>query len=316
MDNTLSLTVDEVRTECQGVIVLVMIDARGRTLPPWNAGAHIDVHLPNDLVRQYSLCGDPQDRSRYEIAVLRDPNSRGGSEFLHAQVKKGATLTVSAPRNHFHFREAQEYLFVAGGIGITPLIPMIAAAQRSGVPFAVRYAGSRRSAMAFVDLVDALPNTMIHASDEGPRLRLEEVLTPDLSAGCLIYSCGPARLLDALSSRCAEIGLTDQLHIERFAAAALNVDTSKDQSFDVELARSNKVIEVGAEQTILDALAAAGIKVTSSCAEGICGSCETAVLDGDVDHRDQILDDDEKAANEVMMICCSRATSRRLVLDI
>jgi ferredoxin-NADP reductase len=315
-DSTFTLTVDEVRAECSGVVVLVLIDDSGQQLPEWEAGAHIDIHLPINITRQYSLCGDPQDRGRYEIAVLRDPNSRGGSDYIHAQVRKGMRFVVSHPRNNFRLRDASEYLFIAGGIGVTPLIPMIVTAQRNGVPFRLNYAGSALSRMAFVDQLGGLPETTLHVSDEGTRLDLNETLTADLPTECLVYACGPTRLLDAVSERCAQLKIANQSHVERFSATLDALDPATERAFDVELARSNQVIRVAADQTILDAVLACGIKAANSCAEGVCGSCETAVIAGDVEHRDQILDEDEKAENAVMMICCSRATSDRLVLDL
>lgn len=313
---TFTLTVDDIRTECRDTVVLELIDTGGHPLPGWEAGAHIDLHLPNGIIRQYSLCGDTNDLSRYEIAVLRDPDSRGGSEYIHAELRKGSTLRVGFPRNNFPLRDAPGYLFLAGGIGVTPLLPMIAAARRSGVPFTVRYAGSSRARMTFTDQLAAMPEAELHISDEGTRLDLAGVLTPDLGRGVLVYACGPARLLDAVSARCDELGVADQLRVERFSAALPALDRAVEREFDVELARSGRVVRVAADTSILDAVLACGVKAPNSCAEGVCGSCETAVLSGEVDHRDQILDDDEKADNTVMMICCSRARSDRLVLDL
>lgn len=314
--STSNLVVDDVRRECEDVLTLSLIDPDGRELPRWEAGAHIDIHLPGNLVRQYSLHSAASDRSRYEVAILRDPNSRGGSRYIHEAVKKGATLTTSRPRNNFPLKPAQEYLFVAGGIGITPMLPMIEAASAQRRPFQLFYAGRSRDKMAFVEQLAGNADVQLCVTDEGTRMNLDDLLGSHLGSDVHIYSCGPERLLDAVTARCVEADLSKRLHIERFAATAPALDPVAEAAFEIELARSGKCMTVAPDQTILDAVRACGIRVSSSCAEGICGSCETPVLDGEVDHRDQILDEDEQAANDTMMICCSRARSSRLVLDL
>lgn len=315
-DNLLTLTVDDLRTECPGVITLSLIDHDGQALPPWQAGAHVDLHLAEGMVRQYSLCGDPADTSRYVVAVLRDPHSRGGSAFIHDHVKKGSKLPVSLPRNHFALRDASRYLFIAGGIGITPIIPMMTEARRRGSQFRLHYAGRSRSSMAFLDVLGDQQQLTLHVSDEATRLDLRAALPDAVSADTAIYACGPQRLLDNLAECCTALGLSKNLHVEHFSAASTELDPSTERCFEVELSRSKRLVPVLANQTILDAVKACGIKAASSCAEGVCGSCETKVLAGEVDHRDQILDADERAENTVMMICCSRAKCDRLVLDL
>lgn len=315
-DAIFTLTVDDIRIEGTGVVVLELIDDAGRPLPSWDPGAHIDLNLPNGITRQYSLCGDPRQQGRYEIAVLRDPNSRGGSEYIHTGLQKGSRLRVCAPRNNFPLRPGPRYLFLAGGIGVTPLVPMVAATRRSGMPFLLHYCGKSRAAMPFVDELGMLPEATLHVSDEGSRMDLDEVITPDLAGELQVYACGPARLLDSVDARCRSVGLAKQLRLERFSAASVAPTAGVDRSFEVELARTGRVVQVPAGQTILDALLGCGVKAPNSCAEGVCGSCETTVLAGEVDHRDQILDEDERAENAVMMICCSRARSDRLVLDL
>ncbi|MBC2637869.1 MULTISPECIES: PDR/VanB family oxidoreductase [unclassified Rhodococcus (in: high G+C Gram-positive bacteria)] len=312
----LKLVVDEVRKECDGVLTLSLIDGTGSTLPTWEAGAHIDLHLANGMVRQYSLHNAPGDSSRYEVAVLRDPNSRGGSQHIHDEVTKGATLTASLPRNNFPLKPAQEYLFVAAGIGITPLLPMMAAAAEKGIAYRLVYAGRSRPKMAFFEQLSDDDNVQMCVSDEGTRLNLDALIGDDLDPNVHIYSCGPERLLDALTARCADLGVSAQLHVEHFSGTAVELDPSVETVFEVELSRTGKTLTVGPDQTILDALLECGIKAANSCGEGVCGSCETTVLEGEVDHRDAVLDDDEKAENEVMMICCSRARSPRIVLDM
>ncbi|RZL80178.1 MAG: oxidoreductase [Rhodococcus sp. (in: high G+C Gram-positive bacteria)] len=314
--SVLHLIVDEVRRECDDVLTLSLIDSTGEDLPVWEAGAHIDIHLPGDLIRQYSLHSDPGDRSRYEVAILRDPNSRGGSQYIHDEITKGATFTTSFPRNNFSLEPADEYLFIAGGIGITPMLPMMRAAAARQRPYRMIYAGRSRTKMAFVEQLGDQDNVQFCVSDEDTRMNVDDLLGSQLDPGVHIYSCGPERLLDALAARCAELGLSKQLHAERFSGTAVELDPNVEVAFEVELSRSGKTLTVAPDQTILDAVLAGGIKASNSCAEGVCGSCETTVLEGEVDHRDQILDEDEKAENDVMMICCSRAHSARLVLDL
>lgn len=312
----LHLIVDEVRRECDDVLTLSLIDSAGEDLPVWEAGAHIDIHLPGDMIRQYSLHSDPGDRSRYEVAVLRDPNSRGGSQYIHNEVKKGETLTTSHPRNNFPLKPADEYLFIAGGIGITPMLPMIRTAESQQRPHRLIYAGRSRTKMAFVEQLGDQDNVQFCVSDEGTRMNVDDLLDSHLGPGVHIYSCGPQRLLEALTSRTGELRLSKQLHVEHFSGTAVELDPNAEVAFEVELSRSGKTLTVAPDQTILDAVLACGIKASNSCAEGVCGSCETTVLEGEVDHRDQILDEDEQAENDVMMICCSRARSARLVLDL
>ncbi|MDF3307551.1 PDR/VanB family oxidoreductase [Rhodococcus sp. T2V] len=312
----LHLIVDEVRRECDDVLTLGLVDSAGTNLPRWEAGAHIDLHLPGDITRQYSLCSDPSDRTRYEVAILRDPESRGGSEHIHNEIRKGAMLTTSPPRNNFPLKPADEYLFIAGGIGITPMLPMMQAAAEMKRPNRLLYAGRSRTRMAFVEQLSDKDNVRFCVSDEGTRLEVAETIGPHLGPGVHIYSCGPESLLDEVTARCAETDLSQQLHVEHFSGSALVLDPEIENAFEVELSRSGRTLTVGPDQTILDSVLACGIKVANSCAEGVCGSCETTVLDGEVDHRDHILDEDEQAENDVMMICCSRARSPRLVLDL
>lgn len=312
----LHLIVDEVRRECDNVLTLSVIDSNGDDLPEWEAGAHIDIHLPGGMIRQYSLHSDPGDRSRYEVAILRDPNSRGGSQYIHDEITKGATLTTSHPRNNFPLESGEEYLFIAGGIGITPILPMMGAAASQQRPHRLIYAGRSRTNMAFADQLGDRDNVQLCVSGEGARMNVDDLLGAHLGPGVHIYSCGPQRLLDAVTARCAELGMSKQLHVEHFSGTAVELDPDAEVAFEVELTRSAKTLTVAPDQTILDAVLACGIKASNSCAEGVCGSCETTVLEGEVDHRDQILDEDEQAENDVMMICCSRALSGRLVLDL
>lgn len=312
----MKVVVDDVHREADGIVTLTLVDGVGSSLPAWDPGAHIDVHLTDQVTRQYSLHSDPKDLSSYRISVLREPKGRGGSQYVHDKIARGDVLAVSMPRNHFRLKAAEQYVFIAGGIGITPLLPMTAHAERHNTPFRLHYAGRSRSKMAFVQLLSTSPSVAIYVSDERSRLDIEEAIEVARDSTVQIYCCGPDRLVETVVKHCDDMNISQRLHIERFSAVPVELDLSVEAPFEVELARSGKVLQVSADQTILDAVSDTGIKAPSSCAEGICGSCEVTVLHGEVDHRDHVLDDEEKAASEVMMICCSRARSKRLVIDL
>jgi len=289
-------------------------DPDGRGLPPADPGAHIDLRLPDGTVRSYSLCGDPADRHAYRIAVLSVPGGRG-SGFIHGELALGTDLTISPPRNNFRFDDAARYLFIAGGIGITPLLPMINRAAERGADWVLHYCVRNAAAAPFLDDLRALSHGRVdlHAADEGRRLAVDELLasTPD---DIPIYCCGPQRLMEAV----AAAARPDQdVRFEWFTPRTEpdRQDTA-DGSFDVVCARSGVTVTVPAGTSILDALYAAGVEVDSSCEQGICGTCETTVLEGEPDHRDSVLSDAERAAGKTMMLCVSRARSARLVLDV
>lgn len=295
------------------VVAVALESMAGLDLPPWEPGAHVEVVLPSGLVRHYSLCGDPQDRASYRVAVLREPVGRGGSRELHEIAAAGAVLKVRPPRNAFALEPAAGYLFLAGGIGVTPMLPMIGAVERSGLPWRLVYGGRTRSHMAFVDgLVAHGDRVQIMADDvEGrPDLVAEIGATaPDR----LIYACGPGPMLDRVAEVAAAAGATDRLRIERFAVAAA---AAAGEPFEVELSRTGVTLPVGADETVLGVLRAKGISAPFSCENGYCGTCETVVLDGEPDHRDTYLTDDEKAEGFTTMICVSRCVGPRLVLDL
>jgi ferredoxin-NADP reductase len=281
----------------------------GGDLPSWAPGAHIDVEIRPGLVRQYSLCGDPADRDRWRIAVLREDPGRGGSRHLHDEIQAGATLRVGDPRNNFPLTPAPRHVFVAGGIGVTPLLPMLRDAQARGADWTLYYGGRHRHRMAFLD----------ELAEYGERVRVlpeaEHGLLPlaDIFAGddAPVYCCGPEPLLAAAERVCAP----GRLRVERFQPRADAAD-GPTVGFEVLASLSGKTVPVGAEESILDALDGAGIPMPSSCREGTCGSCETTVLEGEVDHRDSVLSEDEQAAGQSMMVCVSRARGPRLVLDV
>lgn len=293
-------------------VVLLSLGARdGEDLPAWTPGAHVDLVLGEDLVRQYSLCGSPSDRARYQVAVLLEPDSRGGSVAAHG-LRAGDVVTVRGPRNHFALKPSGRYLFIAGGIGITPILPMIARAEAAGADWALHYGGRTADSMAFTELLAAYGDKVhLVPQDTQGLLALGSILaTP--TAGTLVYCCGPEPLLRAVEERC-ERWPVNALHIERFTAQ--DIDTSDDTAFELVLERSDLTLTVEPGITVFEAMRAAGVTVLGSCLEGNCGTCEQAVLEGEVDHRDTVLDEEEKASNECMMVCVSRCKGPRLVLD-
>ncbi|MBC9724323.1 PDR/VanB family oxidoreductase [Streptomyces sp. TRM68367] len=305
------LVVDRAQSAADGVRALTLRHPLGEELPAWEPGAHIDVVLGPDLERQYSLCGDPADRSAWRIAVLREPDGRGGSAHVHDHLGEGDKVRVRGPRNHFRLEPAPRYRFVAGGIGITPVLPMLAAAEAAGAEWTLLYGGRTRTSMAFTEELGRYGDRVtIAPQDERGLLDLASVLDrpPD---GTLVYCCGPGPLLDAVEERCPA-GI---LHVERFQPKERQ-QTGDDTEFEVELAQSGKTLTVPADVSVLDAVRGAGVEVLYSCTEGTCGTCETDVLEGEPDHRDSVLTDEERAAGETMLICVSRCRGKRLVLDL
>ncbi|MEU0350913.1 PDR/VanB family oxidoreductase [Streptomyces sp. NPDC006237] len=282
----------------------------GEPLPAWEPGAHVDVLLGPGLERQYSLCGDPADRTSWRIAVLREPDGRGGSAHVHERVAEGDKIRVRGPRNNFRLEPAPRYRFVAGGIGITPILPMLAAAEAAGAEWTLLYGGRTRNSMAFgEELARYGDRVTIAPQDETGLLDLPSVLD-DVPEDTLVYCCGPGPLLDAVEARCP----SGVLRVERFRPK--EQETGGATEFEVELARSGRTLTVTPDVSVLDAVRAAGVEVLYSCTEGTCGTCETDVLDGEPDHRDSVLTDEERAAGETMLICVSRCRGKRLVLDL
>jgi vanillate O-demethylase ferredoxin subunit len=307
--------------EAEGIASFELVGVQGGELPAFTAGAHLDVHLPGGLVRQYSLCNPPGERHRYRIAVQREPQSRGGSAAMHA-LAEGHTLQVSEPRNHFPLAEGEApALLVAGGIGITPLLCMAQWLASRNAPFTLHYCGRTRTRLAFTDLLCALPlaaHTRLHLDDgpEDQRFDAQAVLAA-CSADTHLYVCGPPGFMDHVLDTARRGGWSDaRLHREYFSAPATPAPTAADGSFELLLQRSERVIRVAADQTALQALQDAGIDIPSSCEQGICGTCLTPVLDGEPDHRDLYLTDEEHARNDCFTPCCSRARSARLVVDL
>jgi ferredoxin-NADP reductase len=297
-----------------GVVSLVLVAPDGSELPAWTPGAHVDLLLTPELTRQYSLCGSPADRSSWRIGVLRDPASRGGSRHVHDVLQPGQRLSVRGPRNNFPLAGAPAYVFVAGGIGITPLLPMIAEAEATGARWTLHYGGRTRASMGFLDELAAYGDrVVVWPEDERGMLDLDQILgqpQPDT----LVYTCGPEGLLQAVESRCAGWP-PGSLHVERFSAKPVDA-SAVSTSFEVVCQRSGITVTVPEDKTILEVVQDAGVPALSSCLEGVCGTCETAVVEGEPDHRDSLLTDDEKAAGDYMMICVSRSCGPRLVLDL
>ncbi len=267
-------------------------------------------------MRSYSLCGDPDDLTQYRVAVLRVHDGRGGSQELHRVVDETRrSLAVSAPRNDFELVDAPAYLFVAGGIGITPLLPMVRAASAAGIPWTLVYGGRTRDTMAFLpELADAPGGVLrVLPQDEAGLIPISELFDA-LADGVEVYACGPAPLLDACQEAAAR--RETSLHLERFFASRAMVPTEQNHGFDVELRRTGTELHIASNESILARVREVLPGQPWSCEEGVCGSCETTVLDGEIDHRDEILDEDERAANDTMFICVSRCLGARLVLDL
>ncbi|GGX00459.1 PDR/VanB family oxidoreductase [Streptomyces chartreusis] len=304
------LVVERREFAADGVLALTLRHPLGEPLPVWEPGAHIDVALGPELERQYSLCGDPADRTAWRIAVLREPDGRGGSAHVHEQLGRGDKIRVRGPRNHFRLEPAPRYRFIAGGIGITPILPMLAAAEAAGAEWTLLYGGRSRRSMAFGEELERYGDRVTVApQDESGLLDLASALG-DLPDGTLVYSCGPGPLLDAVEELCP----AGVLHVERFRPKEqLDGD---EVEFEVELARSGRTLTVGPGVSVLDSVRAAGVEVLYSCTEGTCGTCGTDVLAGTPEHRDSVLTREEQESGETMMICVSRCRGKRLVLDL
>lgn len=302
----------------EGVVALTLVDSAGGRLPDWTPGSHIDLLLPEGTSRQYSLCGDRWDAYTYRIAVLREPHGRGGSAYVHDRLRPGDRVGVGGPRNHFPLVPSERYLFVAGGIGITPLLPMVRQADLLGADWRLLYGGRSRASMAFAGELSAAYGERVDIAPQDERGLLDlaaflDTPGPD-TEGTKVYCCGPAPLLAAMEAACVSWP-PYTLRTERFTAAAQAAPV-RDTPFTVELRRTGRTVTVTPEISVLDAVRRAGVDVLSSCEQGTCGTCLTPVLEGRPDHRDTILADHERAADTCMFPCVSRSRDDRIVLDL
>jgi len=302
------------------VALLDLVAVRDEGLPSFSAGAHIDVQIKEAITRQYSLCNKPTERHRYQIAVLRTSTSRGGSMAIHDDLHVGDELTISAPRNHFPLaEEAPHHLLLAGGIGITPLLCMAERLTIAGHAFHLHYCARSPDRTAFRQRIHDSPfaHQVSFHFDNGPSEQLLNLVQTvcEAPSGSHLYTCGPKGFIAAALAAARGASWPEtRIHYEFFSAE--RVQPATDSAFDVQLASSSRVVRVAADQTIVAALAAAGIVVPTSCEQGVCGTCLTRVLGGEPDHRDLFLTDDEHAANDQFLPCCSRSKTQRLVLDL
>lgn len=317
VDSTRQLAVVERIEAADRVAVLTLRHPQGADLPVWDPGAHVDLLLADGLTRQYSLCGRPADAATWRIAVLREPAGRGGSAFVHDTLTPGTLVRVRGPRNHFALEPAPRYRFVAGGIGITPILPMLEAAEAAGADWRLLYGGRTRTSMAFVDELARYGSRVIIAPHDETGLLDLTAHVADAPSDTLVYCCGPGPLLDAAAAAWPH----DTLRTERFQPVAATGGAGEGgaaarRAFELVLARSGRTLSVSADASILETVRSAGVEVLYSCTEGTCGTCETEVLEGVPDHRDAVLTPAERAAGDTMMICVSRCVGDRLVLDL
>lgn len=317
--NQISVRVTRVTREARDISSFELESIDGSPLPPFSSGSHIDVHVPGGLVRQYSLCNDSGESHRYLIAVLRDPNSRGGSMGMHDSVAEGDILLISEPRNHFPLVPAKHSLLFAGGIGITPILCMAERLHHIGADFGMHYCTRSPESTAFRARIEhsAFSDKVhFHVDDGADAQKLDLGLTLDsCPADTHLYVCGPAGFIDFVVGNAKSRGWpADRIHLEYFGA--LPLDTSDDGSFEVKLAGSGKIYVIPAGRTVAEVLVDHGVDIPTSCEQGVCGTCITRVLGGTPDHRDMYFTDEEHARNDQFTPCCSRAKSAQLLLDL
>jgi vanillate O-demethylase ferredoxin subunit len=317
--NTIPVKVVSRRTKAEGIASFELARTDGGALPPFPAGAHIDVEIRPGLVRQYSLCNDPAETHRYLIAVLRDPNSRGGSVAMHELIEVGSVIGISEPKNHFPLVPAARYLLFAGGIGITPILCMAERLMRTGADFTMHYCARSPGRTAFMERIAAsgfADRVHFHfdAGEPGQKLDLPAVLA-QAGLDAHLYVCGPAGFIDFVTGTARNSGWpAEAMHQEYFGAAPQ--ETSANTAFEVKVASTGRTYPVPADKTVVQALAEHGVEILVSCEQGVCGTCITRVLDGTPDHRDMYFSEDEQALNDQFTPCCSRAKSPLLVLDL
>jgi vanillate O-demethylase ferredoxin subunit len=316
----ISVTVARKQAEAEDICTFELVGQGGQPLPAFSAGSHIDVHFPDGLTRQYSLCNDAAETHRYLIGVLKDPASRGGSEAMHTRVHEGDTLTISAPKNHFPLaHDARRSLLLAGGIGVTPILCMAERLAMAGAEFEMHYCTRSPSRTAFRQRIQAssfASQVQFHFDDGGAEQKLElAALLGAPEPGTHLYVCGPRGFMDAVLGTARANGWPEaQLHYEFFSAEV--GPSASDESFEVKLASSGQVVVVPKGKTVVQALAEVGVEIQTSCEQGVCGTCITRVLEGVPDHKDSYFTPQEQAANDQFTPCCSRAKSAMLVLDL
>lgn len=313
--NSDELIVRTRREVSEGVIELTLQRPDGSRLPDWSPGSHIDVIVPSGTIRQYSLCGDRWDAHSYRIAIQLEESGNGGSKEIHDLAVEGSRVRFGGPRNNFRLAPARRYAFIAGGIGITAIIPMIEQAQRMGIPWRLLYLGRDENRMAYRNLSEQFPDRVrIHTTSNRPRARIREWLG-ESDDESMVYACGPQNLLDSLPAECAPLP-SQRIRTERFANDSLESAPINTDGYEIVLDRNGMVVHAEGHQSVAEALDSAGINIITSCSRGVCGTCEVSVLAGQIDHRDTILDDGERAAGNCMFPCVSRAAGERLVLDL
>ena len=318
--SALKVRVARKAVEAVDICTFELVSTDGSPLPAFSAGSHVDVQLPGGITRQYSLCNDPSESHRYLIGVLKDPATRGGSKAMHELVNEGDELEISAPKNHFQLvHEAKRSLLLAGGIGITPILCMAERLAIAGADFEMHYCTRSQDRTAFYERIRGssfADKVKFHFDDGEPKQKIDlSTVLHSHPPGIHLYVCGPKGFMDAVLGMARVKGWSDdQLHYEFFSAEVVKSDS--DGSFQVKLASSGKIVVVPKDQTVVQALAAAGVEVQTSCEQGVCGTCLTRVLEGEPDHRDMYLMPEEQAANDQFLPCCSRAKSPMLVLDL
>ncbi len=315
----LTVKVNKITQEAEDIRSYELVDPDGRLLPMFTAGGHVDVELPNGLARQYSLSNDPRDVDRYVVAVLREPVGRGGSAYMHDTLKEGDMLTIGTPRNNFPLIEdASHHIMLAGGIGVTPMLAMARELSQRGESFELHYCTRTPAKTAFMKEIQGsafADNIHFHHDNGNPADGLDIAgLLKEVRPGAHVYYCGPTGFMHACE-QASQHWPRGTVHFEFFSVDA-TVEHGEDAAFQVEIASTGQILHVPADKSIVDVLRANGIDVETMCEEGICGTCATVLLEGEPDHRDFVLDDEEKARGEFIMVCCSRAKSPLLKLDL
>jgi len=314
LHEALNVIVTRRRLAAQGVVDLELASVDEKSLPLAEPGAHVDLHLPGGLIRQYSVheCyGEPR---RYRLGVGLADASRGGSQYVHDSLREGDKFAISRPRNNFPLAEsARHYFFIAGGIGITPILSMVRWCRSHGASWSLLYCVRSRSRAAYLEYLPSAERLVLHVDDEAGGVADLPAFLASATEGDQVYCCGPSPLMDAVAQAASSLP-QDAVHFERFSAEPQQQQDG--ETFTVKLCRSGLELQVAAEESILDVVEAAGIDIPFSCREGLCRTCECSVLAGEIEHRDYVLSDEERDSQEVMMICCSRAKSDVLELDL